>query len=124
MNLGIGPCRELDAVAMAAGHVDCSSVGRLVAQRAPGHSGRLRYRRLRGQVVQPLRAVVSIDPDILAGLPCFAGTRVPVQTLIDYLKAGDRVDDFLVDFPTVQREQIAAMLDAAGEALAQYARSA
>ncbi len=74
--------------------------------------------------MHPIRSIVSIDPDILAGTPCFAGTRVPVQTLIDYLKSGDRVDDFLIDFPTVQREQVAAMLDAAGEAVAQYARSA
>ena len=41
----------------------------------------------------------------MSGTPVFAGTRVPVQTLIDYLKAGDRIDDFLEQFPTVTREQ-------------------
>jgi uncharacterized protein (DUF433 family) len=42
---------------------------------------------------------------ILGGTPVFRGTRVPVQTLVDYLENGDRLDDFLVDFPTVPREQ-------------------
>ena len=47
----------------------------------------------------------------------FAGTRVPVQTFVDYLKAGDRLDDFLTDFPTVTREQVAAVLEVAGDAV-------
>jgi uncharacterized protein (DUF433 family) len=71
-----------------------------------------------------VQSSISVDPEILSGTPCFTGTRVPVQTLIDYLKAGDRVDDFLGDFPTVRREQVAAVLDAAGEAVMRYARSA
>jgi uncharacterized protein (DUF433 family) len=54
----------------------------------------------------------------------FAGTRVPIHTLMDYLKAGDRVDDFLEDFPTVTRAQVTAVVDAAGEAVTRYARSA
>lgn len=54
----------------------------------------------------------------------FEGTRVPVQTLVDYLKVGDRLDDFLADFPTVSREQIAAVFDFVGEAVTQYARTA
>lgn len=49
--------------------------------------------------------------DILGGVPVFAGTRVPVRTLIDYLAAGDRLDDFLDDFPTVDREQAAGVLE-------------
>jgi len=65
------------------------------------------------------RSVVLIDPDILSGTPCFAGTRVPVQTLWDYLKAGDRIADFLEDFPTVTHEQVDAVIDIAGEAVAQ-----
>ena len=65
-----------------------------------------------------------VDPEILSGTPVFAGTRVPVQTLMDYLKAGDRADDFLDDFPTVTREQVAAALDVAGEAVTRYARTA
>jgi uncharacterized protein (DUF433 family) len=66
------------------------------------------------------RSVVLIDPDILSGTPCFAGTRVPVQTLWDYLKAGDRITDFLEDFPTVTHEQIDAVIDIAGDAVAQH----
>jgi uncharacterized protein (DUF433 family) len=49
--------------------------------------------------------------DILGGTPVFAGTRVPVQTLLDYLAAGDRLDDFLDDFPTVTRAQAIAVLE-------------
>jgi uncharacterized protein (DUF433 family) len=67
---------------------------------------------------------ILIDPAILSGIPCFAGTRVPVSTLMDYLKAGDRIGDFLDDFPTVTREQVATVLEIAGEAVTQYARSA
>ena len=67
---------------------------------------------------------ITVDPAVLSGTPCFLGTRVPVQTLIDYLKAGDRVDDFLNDFPTVRREQVAAVLDAAAEAMTAHAHSA
>jgi uncharacterized protein (DUF433 family) len=69
-------------------------------------------------------ALVDADPEILSGIPVFFGTRVPVQTFVEYLKAGDRLDDFLADFPTVTREQVAAVLDAASEAVARYARSA
>ena len=50
--------------------------------------------------------VIQRSKDILNGTPVFAGTRVPVQTLIDYWEAGDRIDDFLEDFPTVKREQV------------------
>ena len=50
-------------------------------------------------------SVVKIDPEIMGGTPCFAGTRVPARTLIDYLEGGDPLDDFLEDFPTVRREQ-------------------
>ena len=60
----------------------------------------------------------------MSGTPVFAGTRVPVQTLLDYLKAGDRIDDVLDQFPTVTRAQAEAFLELAGEAVARYARSA
>jgi uncharacterized protein (DUF433 family) len=66
---------------------------------------------------------VTINPDILAGTACFSGTRVPVAALLDYLQAGDRVDDFLEDFPTVSREQVGAVLRIAGEAVTQHASS-
>ena len=52
--------------------------------------------------------MIERSPDILGGTPVFAGTRVPVQTLMDYLEAGDRLEDFLGDFPTVTREQAIA----------------
>jgi uncharacterized protein (DUF433 family) len=67
---------------------------------------------------------VTINPDILTGTACFSGTRVPVAALLDYLQAGDRVDDFLEDFPTVSREQVGAVLRIAGEAVTQHACSA
>ncbi len=49
----------------------------------------------------------------MGGTPVFAGTRVPVQTLFEYLEAGDTIDDFLVGFPTVTREQILVLLETA-----------
>lgn len=62
-------------------------------------------------------SVVDIDPQVLGGTPVFSGTRVPVQTLIDYLEGGERLDDFLQDFPTVSREQAIAALELARGAL-------
>ncbi len=55
--------------------------------------------------------VIHSDPEILGGTPVFVGTRVPVRTLLDYLEAGDRLDEFLEDFPGVTREQAVAALD-------------
>ena len=57
--------------------------------------------------------VVTSSPDILSGTPVFAGTRVPVQALIDYLEGGETIDDFLAGFPTVRREQVIAFLEEA-----------
>ena len=57
--------------------------------------------------------IVTSSPDILSGTPVFAGTRVPVQALIDYLEGGETLDDFLTGFPTVQREQVVAFLEEA-----------
>ncbi|MBI3650619.1 MAG: DUF433 domain-containing protein [Acidobacteria bacterium] len=59
--------------------------------------------------------VISSSPEVMGGTPVFAGTRVPVQTLIDYLEGGESIDDFLEGFPTVKREQIIAFLDEATE---------
>ena len=59
--------------------------------------------------------VVHSDPDILGGTPVFVGTRVPVKTLYDYLEAGDSLDEFLNDFPSVTREQAVAALELARE---------
>ncbi|MBE9053215.1 DUF433 domain-containing protein [Nostocales cyanobacterium LEGE 11386] len=57
--------------------------------------------------------IITASPDVMSGTPVFAGTRVPVQTLLDYLKAGESIDDFLEGFPTVKREQVIAFLEAA-----------
>ncbi len=62
-------------------------------------------------------ALVNCDPEIMSGTPVFRGTRVPVQTLFDYLAGGDNLDIFLDDFPTVNRDQAIAVLEASGEAL-------
>ena len=51
----------------------------------------------------------------MGGTPVFAGTRVPVQTLMDYLEGGESIDDFLDGFPTVKREQVIAFLEEAKE---------
>jgi uncharacterized protein (DUF433 family) len=65
--------------------------------------------------------VVHTDPDILGGTPVFVGTRVPVRTLLDYLEAGDPLDEFLEDFPSVTREQAVAALRLAGQMLVAHA---
>lgn len=57
------------------------------------------------------------DEEILGGTPVFAGTRVPVQTLFDYLEAGDPLDEFLDDFPTVRREQAMQLLESFKQAI-------
>ena len=67
--------------------------------------------------------IITSDPEIVGGTAVFAGTRVPVQTLVDYLRGGDTLDAFLEDFPSVRREQAEAALDLAGEALASGASS-
>ena len=59
--------------------------------------------------------VVSIDPEVMDGTPCFAGTRVAVQTLLDYVERGDSVDEFLAHFPAVKRNQVIAFLQNAAE---------
>lgn len=64
-----------------------------------------------------MEPVTVCDPDILSGTPVFAGSRVPVQNLVDYLAAGDPLDEFLADFPTVRREQVEAFLARAMDAL-------
>jgi uncharacterized protein (DUF433 family) len=73
--------------------------------------------------ISTLESTISIDPGIPSGTPCVVGTRVPVRTLIEYLKAGARVADFLADFPTVRREQVVAV-DTAAAAMTAHAHSA
>jgi uncharacterized protein (DUF433 family) len=55
--------------------------------------------------------VVSRDPEVMGGAPVFCGTRVPVQTLLDYLEAGESIDEFLEGFPSVTREQVVDFLE-------------
>ena len=57
--------------------------------------------------------VITRSPEIMGGTPVFTGTRVPVQTLLDYLKAGESINDFLDGFPTVTREQVLSFLEEA-----------
>jgi len=57
--------------------------------------------------------IITSSPEVMGGTPVFTGTRVPVQTLLDYLKGGESVDDFLEGFPTVTREQVIAFLEEA-----------
>jgi uncharacterized protein (DUF433 family) len=57
--------------------------------------------------------IVSRSADVMGGTPVFYGTRVPVQTLLDYLEAGESINDFLEGFPTVTREQVIAFLEEA-----------
>jgi uncharacterized protein (DUF433 family) len=63
------------------------------------------------------KSVVKIDPEIMSGTPCFAGTRVPVRTLFDHIEAGDSIDVFLNDFPTVSRKQAIAFLEESANAM-------
>ena len=69
-------------------------------------------------------SVVHSDPDILSGTPVFVGTRVPAQSLFDYLEGGDTLDEFLRQFPSVRREQAIAALDLARESVLTSARPA
>ena len=69
-------------------------------------------------------SVIHSDPDILGGTPVFVGTRVPIQTLLDYIEAGDSLDLFLDHFPSVNREQAIATLELAKEMLIAYANPA
>ena len=63
------------------------------------------------------RPVIRRSPEVLGGTPVFVGTRVPVATLIDYLEAGDRLDDFLREYPSVNRSQALAVMELAKKAL-------
>ncbi len=69
------------------------------------------------------QSVIHADPEVLGGVPVFVGTRVPLRNLIDFLEAGDSIDDFLDSFPSVTREQAVAALELACEVLTSGARS-
>ena len=70
-----------------------------------------------------LRDIVHSNPDILGGTPVFVGTRVPVQSLFDYLEGGESLDEFLRQFPSVGRDQAIAALELARATLLAGARS-
>lgn len=55
--------------------------------------------------------IVSRSPNVMGGTPVFHGTRVPIQTLLEYIEAGDSIDEFLDGFPSVPREQVIAFLE-------------
>jgi uncharacterized protein (DUF433 family) len=61
---------------------------------------------------EDLKGVVHSDPEIMGGTPVFAGTRVPLQNLIDALEGGESVEDFLEGFPSVKRSQAIAVIEA------------
>jgi uncharacterized protein (DUF433 family) len=63
------------------------------------------------------KPVISCNPEVMGGTPVFSGTRVPVQTLLDYLESGESIDDFLAGFPSVNREQVIEFLEQAKDRL-------
>ena len=67
--------------------------------------------------------IMHSNADVLGGTPVFVGTRVPVQTLLDYLEAGDSLNQFLEHFPSVTREQAVALLELAKSMLVDHANS-
>ena len=69
------------------------------------------------------RDIAHSDPEILGGTPVFIGTRVPIQSLFDYLECGETLDEFLRQFPSVKRDQAIAVLDLARTTLLAGARS-
>ena len=60
-------------------------------------------------------SVISRSPEVMGGTPVFLGTRVPVATLLDYLKAGDSINDFLAGFPTVTKHQVVVVIEGLGQ---------
>jgi uncharacterized protein (DUF433 family) len=64
-----------------------------------------------------MQEVIACNSKVMGGAPVFSGTRVPVQTLLDYLEGGESIDDFLAGFPTVSREQVIAFLEQAKDRL-------
>jgi uncharacterized protein (DUF433 family) len=72
--------------------------------------------------MQTITNIVHADPEILGGTPVFVGTRVPVQSLFDYLEGGESLEEFLRQFPSVKRDQAIATLETACEALLTHAR--
>lgn len=95
------------------------------ANRTPSNS--VTPEALRGDLVgpgDPRFGLIWINPDRVSGAPCFYGTRVPVQTLFEYLEAGDSLDEFLKGFPGVTRELAVGVLELARKGLLARGRAA
>ena len=78
---------------------------------------------MRPELLRRLEEVVWVDPDRLSGAPCFRGTRIPVQMLIDHLTAGFSLDEFLETVPSLERGQTQRFLELAGEQMKECASS-
>lgn len=68
--------------------------------------------------------IVTIDPEIMSGTPVFAGTRVPIKALFDYIETGETLEEFLDDFPSVKRSQAVLLLDMAQQLLISHKNAA
>lgn len=92
----------------------------------PTRHTRARYAGAASAIWSPImnKHLVTVDPEIHSGTPVFAGTRVPIKTLFDHLEAGDALDVFLDDFPSVSRDLAVAVLEEARAALAPDAHPA
>jgi uncharacterized protein (DUF433 family) len=94
-------------------------VTRTTSVSGEGRVGLLREE-FEGDLIQPghrLFGLVWINPKRMSGEPCFAGSRVPVKTLFDFIEAGDTIEMFLEDFPPITREQVVAVLEQSREVL-------
>jgi uncharacterized protein (DUF433 family) len=80
---------------------------------------------MNAEETEPLipETVIVSDPEIMSGTPVFAGTRVPVEAMIDYLKAGDTLEEFLDQFPSVSRDRAVAALEQMGRQAIETARA-
>jgi uncharacterized protein (DUF433 family) len=87
------------------------------------HAGKTPGHPLEEAAMATSAPVIHSDPEILGGTPVFVGTRVPVESLFDYFEAGETLDHFLAQFPTVTRDQALAALEQARESLVRRARS-
>jgi uncharacterized protein (DUF433 family) len=89
------------------------NTGRVLLRiRAQSGSG---FDKIVSMTLKGLKGVVHSDTEIMGGTPVFAGTRVPLQNLINYLEGGESIEDFLDGFPSVKREQVIAVIEAAAE---------
>ena len=104
-------CKQCGAIIRLAEDAYAMMGNAYYCERCPPPSWRQRQPRRKSKPMgQP---IITSSPEILSGTPVFAGTRVPVQALIDYLEGGETIDDFLAGFPTVKRAQIVAFLEEA-----------